>query len=177
MFCRKTAAAIDTDGFIAVPNGERIVIVEVDCGRVSEYKDITFRNRVAFVPTFPNCKLCRRIVKTTVRAIVLKGRAVDEFVFLTVYFDVYIERERIEMRECHSPKDSEYSISHSFLTSPSLCIFCKRSSSAYFKDNQESRYGRLSSEKAISISLIITVIVRESKILRYLRINLISCFW
>mgnify|MGYP007037129745 CR=1 FL=1 len=97
MFCRKTAAAIDTDGFIAVPNGERVVIVKVDCGRVSEHKDITLRHVVAFRPTLPNGKLGRSIVKTTVCAVVLKGRAVDEFVFLTVYFDVNIERERVEI--------------------------------------------------------------------------------
>ena len=99
MLCWKTASAINTYGFIAMPNGKWVVIVKVDCGRVSEHKDITLRHVIAFRPTLPNGKLRGRIVKTAVRAVVLKGRAVDEFVFLTVYFDVNIERERVEIVE------------------------------------------------------------------------------
>ena len=99
MFCRETAAAVNTDGFIAVPNGERVVIVEVDCGGVSEYKGIAFRHIVAFCPSLPNAKLRGRIVITAVRAVVLKGRTVDELVFDTIYLNVYVERERVQIIE------------------------------------------------------------------------------
>lgn len=97
MFCRKTAATVNTDGFVAVPNGERVVILEVDRGCVSKHEDISFRHIVALCPTLPNAKLRWCIVVTAVRAVVLKGRTVDELIFLTVHLNIYIERERVEI--------------------------------------------------------------------------------
>ena len=97
MFRRETAAAVNTDGFVAVPNSERVVIVEVDGGRVSKDEDITFRHIVALCPTLPNAKLRGSIVVTAVGSVVLKRRTVDELVFLTIHLDVNVERKSVQI--------------------------------------------------------------------------------
>ena len=93
-----TAGAINADSFVAAPNADRLGLLEIASGGVTEHERESLRHRMTFIPTLPNGKLTLIvIIPLPIGGEILYRGGVDELVFFAPNLNFVVDRESFQI--------------------------------------------------------------------------------